>query len=153
MLNRKARDVNIYQENVKSTVEYKLKESIYDFALVALINPKEMNDWPTKGGYLEPILMERRARNSIFQGAVIVIFMQLITLYLLYRMFIERDEDNVAVSDFKILIPRLIASFFMHSTLEPYVRKGIAIMKFVTNHPYLFSIYDFNDDFEDDEDD
>ena len=64
------------------------------------------------------------------------------------------DKVRVFVTDdFKILIPRLIASFFMHSTLEPYVRKGIEIMKYVVNHPYLFRIYDFDEDFAEDHDD
>lgn len=39
----------------------------------------------------------------------------------------------------------------MHSTLEPYVRRGIAIMKYVVNHPQLFRIYDFDEDFDIDE--
>lgn len=76
--------------------------------------------------------------------------MQLITLYILVLSF--NDSLKILPSkDFKILIPRLIASFFMHSTLEPYVRRGIAIMKYVVNHPQLFRIYDFDEDFDIDE--
>ena len=37
----------------------------------------------------------------------------------------------------------------MHSSLEPYVRKGIYIMKYVSNHPHLFRSYDFDLDFND----
>ena len=51
------------------------------------------------------------------------------------------------------MIPRLIASFFMHSSLEPYTRNGISIMKYVVNHPYMFRTYDFDQDFQDDEQD
>lgn len=53
-------------ENVKTTVEYRLKESIYDYALVALMNPREMEDWPNDPQYLQPIMMTRRMRSSIF---------------------------------------------------------------------------------------
>jgi len=47
--------------------------------------------------------------------------------------------------DFKILIPRLIASFFMHSTLEPCIRKGIDTMKYVINNPLLFRKFKYED--------
>lgn len=78
-------------QNVKSNKELLLSESIYDFALVVLLNPKEMEDWPDDPKYLQPILMTANQRKSIFQGALIVIFMQLITLYLIFSMFTEND--------------------------------------------------------------
>ena len=43
--------------HVKTTVEFDLMESIYDYALVSLINPNELEDWPNGEKYLQPILM------------------------------------------------------------------------------------------------
>lgn len=131
-----------------------IEESIYDYALVVLINPREMEDWPHSSAYLQPILMTDQHRQSIFQGAMIVIFMQLLIMWLLYQMMvIEKSIKTIASRNFYILVPRLIASFFMHSTLEPYVYKGVATMKYVVNHSYLFKTFDGDDDFEYDEED
>jgi len=41
-------------------------------------------------------------------------------------------------SEFKVLVPRFIATFFMHAALQGEIKSGIRIMKYVANHPFSF---------------
>lgn len=40
-------------------------------------------------------------------------------------------------NEYLIVIPRLIACFFMHLEVEPDLRNGVSIMKYVVNHPSM----------------
>ena len=38
-------------------------------------------------------------------------------------------------TEFLVVLPRLISSILMHLVVEPDIRNGISIMKYVVNHP------------------
>lgn len=44
--------------------------------------------------------------------------------------------------EFTILIPRVIASFFMHANLQNEIQNGMRTMKYVVSHPYSFRKFD-----------
>jgi hypothetical protein len=43
--------------------------------------------------------------------------------------------------EFKVLVPRFIATFFMHAAMQGEIKSGIRIMKYVVNHPYSFRTF------------
>jgi len=43
---------------------------------------------------------------------------------------------------FIIVIPRFIASFYMHANLQAEIKNGMETMKYVVNHPYHFRRFD-----------
>lgn len=59
----------------------------------------------------------------------------------------------ITPDDFKILIPRIIASFFMHANLQGEIKNGMDTMKYVANHPYSFRKFDPSHDEADSDDD
>lgn len=48
------------------------------------------------------------------------------------------DIKQVDVKNYWILVPRIISSFYMHSTLAPEITNGLDTMKYVVNHPNHF---------------
>lgn len=48
----------------------------------------------------------------------------------------------VPPESFTILIPRMIASFFMHANLQAEIKNGLRTMKYVACHPYMFRKFD-----------
>lgn len=53
---------------------------------------------------------------------------------------------QVKVKTYWILIPRLISSFYMHSTLAAEIKSGLDIMRYVVNHPNHFMRKALDDD-------
>jgi hypothetical protein len=54
-----------------------------------------------------------------------------------------RDEIKILPpDDFIIMVPRVIASFFMHASLQGEIKNGLRTMKYVVNHPYYFRKFD-----------
>ena len=90
--------------------------------------------------------MTRRERSGLYQSALMVVFIQITTIFLLVMFF---QSDKKAVIDipkqYLILIPRLLSSFMMHLQVEADIRNGLHLMKYAVNHPYMFSAQVFND--------
>ena len=59
------------------------------------------------------------------------------TVYLIITEFVLTLK-SVPIKNYWILIPRTIASFYMHSALTGEIKSGLTIMKYVTNHPHHF---------------
>lgn len=57
--------------------------------------------------------------------------------------------EPIAVTNYWILIPRIIASFYMHSTLAAEIQNGLDTMKYVVNHPQHFLKRTLDDDDDD----
>lgn len=73
----------------------------------------------------------------------------------IWEMF--NSINIVPPEDFVIMIPRIIASFFMHANLQGEIKNGLRTMKYVVHHPFAFRKFDPDFDErqkdEDDEDD
>ena len=78
--------------------------------------------------------MTTKQRETIFHGGFICMALQFTMISLILLEFMNEKKLQIN-KNFMILIPRLIASFFMHTQLEPVYRKGIQVMKYVVNHP------------------
>ena len=52
----------------------------------------------------------------------------------------------IPVKTYWILVPRFIASFYMHSTLAPEIENGLMMMKYVANHPDYFKRRELDED-------
>ena len=50
--------------------EFVLEDSIYSFALYAMIHPEVIETWPKSGGYATGVKLSQADRESVFQGAV-----------------------------------------------------------------------------------
>ena len=76
----------------------------------------------------------------MFMGAFTIISIQLILIYLIYdHLFIE-NEYVIPTTSFKIIFPRFISSLMMHVQVEPDIRAGLGLMKYVVNHPHKFRL-------------
>lgn len=89
--------------------------------------------------------MTEKEQDGIFYGLCIVVGIQLLTVYLILHEFVLTLK-NEPIKSFWILIPRTIASFYMHSALTGEIKSGLDIMKYVTNHPYLFKRRELEED-------
>lgn len=86
-----------------------------------MINPDSLDysgmDKETKDKYLpENLGLTRRERSGLYQSALMVVFIQITTIFLLVVYFY--DDKNKGISEkpksYLILIPRLLSSFMMH---------------------------------------
>lgn len=126
----------------------KINDDIYSLAFAALINPEELqyddflDDKEKLEKYLQKNLtLTRRERSRLYQSALMVVFIQITTIYLLIMYFKKTSDPPVTVNapkHYLILIPRLLSSFMMHLTVEQDIRNRLLLMKYAVNHPFLF---------------
>ena len=121
-----------------------MEDSIYNFAIYAMIHPKVIESWPNegdyKGMYARNVGLSQNERESVFQGAISLVFIQATMISL---VAVELSGIKVVPpASFTILIPRVIAAFFMHANLQGEIRNGLSTMKYVVNHPYSFRKFD-----------
>lgn len=94
-------------------------------------------------------------RESVFQGAISLVIIQATMISLVITEL--QDYKITPPDEFQILIPRVIAAFFMHANLQGEIKNGLSTMKYVVNHPYSFRKFDPNihekEEDEEDEDD
>ena len=132
--------------------KFSINDDIYSLAFAALINPhrldyKGMDEKEVEKYLPKNLCLTRRERSGLYQSALMVVFIQLTTIFLLVMYF---KNDETAIIDlpksFLILIPRLLSSFMMHLQVEADIRNGLALMKVAVNHPYMFSAHVFSED-------
>ena len=121
--------------------EFVLEDSIYCFAIYAMIHPDVIESWPKAGGYATGIKLSQNDRESAFQGAVTMAIIQIVMLSLVCVELFGIMEV-VPPNEFKLLAPRFIMAFFMHATLQGEIKAGLRIMKYVVYHPYSFRKFD-----------
>lgn len=124
---------------------YTVEDSIYNFAVYSLIHPKVIKSWPQTGEYATGITLSLNERESVFQGAVALVFIQ-ITMISLVCWELSEEVKIIAPEEFTMLIPRVIASFFMHANLQGEIKNGLRTMKYVVRHPYSFRKFDLSHD-------
>ena len=108
--------------------------------MYSLLNPAEIQKWPQTGEFATGVLLSLNERESVFQGAITLVIIQslMIGLVISELMTTEINPPN----SFTILIPRMIASFFMHANLQAEIKNGLRTMKYVACHPYMFRKFD-----------
>jgi len=122
--------------------EMVLEDSIYSFAIYAMINPDVIETWPKAGGYATGVKLSQADRESVFQGAVALAMIQVTMLTLVLNELTGDGWTIVPPDKFFILAPRFIMAFFMHATLQGEIKAGLRIMKYVVYHPYSFRKFD-----------
>lgn len=122
--------------------EFILEDSIYSFAIYAMINPDVIDKWPNAGGYAKNVHLSQNDRESVFQGAVALAIIQVTMLTLVCREMFGEGWKIVPPDRFIILAPRFIMAFFMHATLQGEIKAGLRIMKYVVYHPFSFRKFD-----------
>lgn len=124
--------------------EYRLEGSIFNYAIYAMIHPKVIKQWekrPDAYACATGVILSQNERESVFQGAVTLVFIQTIMIGLVIQELYESTPIVVA-NEFKILIPRIIACFFMHANLQGEIKSGLRTMKYVVYHPFSFRTFD-----------
>jgi len=121
--------------------DYCVEDSIYNFAVYSLIHPDVIKSWPQNEGYATGITLSLNERESVFQGAVALVFIQ-VTMISLVMWEMYASVKILPPESFSILIPRVIASFFMHANLQGEIKNGLRTMKYVVGHPYSFRKFD-----------
>lgn len=132
--------------------DFVVEDSIYNFAFYSLIHPNVIKSWPQTREYATGITLSLNERESVFQGAISLVFIQVTMISLV----IWELMDKIVIlppDSFTILIPRVIASFFMHANLQGEIKNGMMTMKYVVNHPYSFRKFDPGHDEKEDKDD
>lgn len=137
----------------KKIRELVYEESIYNMALVTLLDPCIIESWGDKyknskswkGYFLSRLPINEKDSDGVFFGMCIVIGIQFLTIYLIMNEFVL-GLNSIPVKNYWILIPRTISSFYMHSALTGEIKSGLAIMKYVANHPHYFKRRDLERD-------
>lgn len=124
--------------------KFVINDDIYSLAFAALINPEELDYSEMKDGEKEKYLskelgLTRRERSGLYQSALMVVFIQITTIFLLIMFFKNQEKGINSPEGYLILIPRLLSSFMMHLQVESDIRNGLALMKYAINHPFMFS--------------
>ena len=129
----------------KKVRQLKVDNSIYNMALYTLIDPVIIEE--NQKNYYEQsdkatdivtnIHLNDKDKDGIFFGLTVVVGIQIITVVLIFNEFVLTIKP-VPVKEYWILIPRIIASFYMHSTLAAEITNGLDTMKYVVNHPAHF---------------
>jgi len=121
--------------------DLRLEGSIYNYAVYAMIHPNVIKMWPQNQGFATGVTLSLNERESVFQGAVALVIIQVIMISLvIWEMF--NSIKIVPPADFVIMIPRIIASFFMHANLQGEIKNGLRTMKYVVHHPFAFRKFD-----------
>lgn len=120
------------------TKELTLSKDIYSMAYAAMIDP-DLLEASTKGGYLPKIEMNQNEIDNLWNGAIMVIFIQLMMVGLIFNVELNDPNFHIATPKSIIeLIPRLLSSMMMHLNVEPDIRSGLVKMKYLVNHPHKF---------------
>jgi len=122
-------------------------------ALFTLIDPAVIEEWQSevveksdgRTNIVKPVKLNEKEKDGIFFGLCIVIGIQLITVSLIASEFVF-NIVQVPVKNYWILVPRMISSFYMHSTLAAEITNGLDTMKYVVNHPQHFLRRGLEDD-------
>ena len=114
--------------------DFKIGDDIYTLAVAALIDPKMANP-EGKKGYIENVPMSPRDMTKIYMGGTMVTLIQ-VTMIFLIATEMQSEGFTLAPADkFTIIVPRLLSSIMMHLNVEPDIRNGLLLMKYVVNHP------------------
>lgn len=68
-------------------------------------------------------------------GALFVVSIQLTVVFLIANEMMRPEFTMKPATEFLVVLPRLISSILMHLVVEPDIRNGLSIMKYVVNHP------------------
>ena len=131
--------------------KFQIQDDIYSLAYAGLINPDQLEyteEEIAKKSFLpKDLSLTRRERAGLYQSALMVVFIQVTTIFLLV-MYFRTDEDQKdleAPKTYLILIPRLLSSFMMHLQVESDIRNGLKLMKYAVNHPFMFTAQTHNE--------
>ena len=73
---------------------------------------------------------------------MIVAAVQIVTIILIIEFFYNEEALQLTpAKNFVVIIPRLMSSIMMHLNVEPDIRNGLNLMKYVVNHPQMFSSF------------
>lgn len=86
---------------------------------------------------MDPVKLSEKEGDGIFFGLCVVVGIQILTVCLIANEFVI-NLTSIPVKNYWILIPRMISSFYMHSTLAGEITNGLDMMKYVVNHPDHF---------------
>jgi len=125
----------------KPKKDFLVEDSIYNFAVYSLIHPGVIRSWPRTGEYPTQVRLTQSERESLFQGAIALVFIQ-VTMVSLVILDFAKSLKVLPPDRFIIVIPRFIASFYMHANLQAEIKNGMETMKYVVNHPYHFRRFD-----------
>ena len=114
-------------------------------ALFTLIDPVIIEKWQSdivsksdgKTNIITTVKLNEAEKDGIFFGLCIVVGIQVFTVILIANEFVF-GIVQVPVKNYWILVPRIISSFYMHSTLAAEITNGLDTMKYVVNHPGHF---------------
>ena len=67
----------------------RLDGSIFNYAFIAMIHPAVVNSWPKTGEFATGFDLTMGERESLFQGAVALVFIQIIMIGLVISEMIE----------------------------------------------------------------
>lgn len=88
-----------------------------------------------KKGYLENVPMSPRDMSKIYMGGTMVTLIQLTMIFLIATEMQSENFTLAPADKFTIIVPRLLSSIMMHLNVEPDIRNGLLLMKYVVNHP------------------
>lgn len=114
----------------------KLSNDIYSLAYACFLDPDQLEE-PDK--FMPVIRMNDDEVMNIFLGAVMVILSQLTMIGLI--VVYERTSDTFEIipsNSFLIILARFMSSMMMHLNVEPEIRSGLMLAKYVVNHPNRF---------------
>lgn len=103
-----------------------------------MIHPDVIDSWPNNGEYATDIKLSRSDREGVFQGAILMGFIQVIIIMLvLWELDTDAFRRRPAIT-YDVLAFRFIVTFFMHAKLQDDIKNGLKLMKYVVYHPYSF---------------
>jgi hypothetical protein len=115
--NKEGKEHNVLDLISKPKNEFVLEDSIYSFAIYAMIHPDVIESWPNAGGYAKGVKLSQNDRESVFQGAVALAIIQIAMLTLVLTEMFGEGWTIVPPNKFFLMAPRFIMAFFMHATL------------------------------------
>jgi len=124
--------------------DLKIQNDIYSLAFAACVNPNLLDSSPEAKGknYLQRIDMTQNEAADVYQCAMIVAAVQIVTIILIIEFFYNEEALQLTpAKNFVVIIPRLMSSIMMHLNVEPDIRNGLNLMKYVVNHPQMFSSF------------
>lgn len=77
-------------------------------------------------------------RHQNFANALFIFMLQAILSFLVGYQFFQ-DDFQFSVGGFALFISRFVCAILLHIRLEPEVRQGLNMLKYLNNHQELFS--------------
>jgi len=132
MMKRK-KQAEIREDKSLKFKDHKIQNDIFSLAFASFVDPEKIH----KGnGYLSFDPLTSREQQEIYLGALLVVCFQCTMIYLIINFMLTNDKFSIVpATSFQIIIPRLLSSIMMHLNVEPDIRNGINMMKWVVNHP------------------